>query len=342
MPESTGYSTYFDEAWKKVIERFFPQFILFFAPNLHKDVDFSQPFTFLDKEMQEVTKEGLKGAKFVDKLVKIYLKDGTEQWLLVHIEVQGEADRDFSLRMYRYFNRIFERYGKPIVSMAVVTGPANWKPSRTYEFKYYGSGVEFQYLLFRLSDFDRDKLLADDNPIALVVLAAQDAERHRRRSQERYDVKWRLIRLLYQRNYTRKEIVELFEFIDWVLQLSDGDEQRLWQDINNLEEVNRMPYITSVERIGIQKGYEQGIQQGVQQGFQQGKEQGIQEGVQQTFLRLILETLDERFGDIPSSISDEILQIKDHDQLRILQRQANRSRSIDDFCQQLRNQTADS
>ena len=146
------------------------------------------------------------------------------------------------------------------MSMAVVTGPSNWKPSRKYELKYYGSGVEFQYLLFRLADFDRDKLLADDNPIALVVLAAQDAERHRRRSQERYDVKWRLIRILYQRHYTRKEIVELFEFIDWVLQLSDGDEERLWQDINTLEEVNRMPYITSVERIGIKKGFEQGFQ----------------------------------------------------------------------------------
>ena len=320
MPESTGYNTYFDEAWKKVIERFFSQFLLFFAPNLYKDVDFSQPCTFLDKEMQEITKEGLKGAKFVDKLVKIHLKDGTEQWLLVHIEVQGEADRDFSLRMYRYFNRIFERYGKPIVSMAVVTGPANWKPSRKYELKYYGSGVEFQYLLFRLADFERDKLLADDNPIALVVLAAQDAERHRRRFRERYDVKWRLIRTLYQRNYTRKEIIDLFEFIDWVLQLNDQDEQRLWLDINTLEEVNRMPFITSVERIGIQKGFEQGVQQG--------------------FQLLILETLDERFGDIPSSISDDIRQIEDQSQLRTLQRQAIRSASIEDFRQHLRNQTS--
>ena len=90
-----------------------------------------------------------------------------------------------------------------------------------------------------------------------------------------------------------------------------------------------MPYITSVERIGIQKG------------FEQGKEQGFQQGVQHTFLRLILETLDERFVDIPSSISDEILQIEDHDQLRVLQRQANWSRSIEDFCQQLRNQTSE-
>jgi len=34
-----------------------------------------------------------------------------------------------------------------------------------------------------------------------------------------------------------------------------------------------MPYVTSVERIGIRKGIQQGIRQGVQQGFQQGLEQ---------------------------------------------------------------------
>ena len=99
-----------------------------------------------------------------------------------------------------------------------------------------------------------------------------------------------------------------------------------------------MPYITSVERIGIQKGYEQGMEQGVQQGVQQGREEGIQEGCQ----LLILETLDERFGDIPPSISDEIRQIDDQSRLRTLQRQAIRSASIEDFRQQLRNQTADS
>ncbi|MBK6431837.1 hypothetical protein [Candidatus Amarolinea dominans] len=35
-----------------------------------------------------------------------------------------------------------------------------------------------------------------------------------------------------------------------------------------------MPYITSVERIGMQRGIEQGIQQGIQQGMEQGMEQG--------------------------------------------------------------------
>ena len=76
-----------------------------------------------------------------------------------------------------------------------------------------------------------------------------------------------------------------------------------------------MPYITSVERIGIQKG------------------------VQQESQHLILETLDERFGDIPSAIADDIRQIEDHSRLRTLHRQAIRSASIEDFRQQLRNQT---
>ena len=74
-------------------------------------MDFSQPFTFLDKEMEQLSKKGMKRSKIVDKLVKIHLKDGSEQWLLVHIEVQGDEDENFSLRMFRYFYRIFDRYG---------------------------------------------------------------------------------------------------------------------------------------------------------------------------------------------------------------------------------------
>ena len=48
--------------------------------------------------MQKLSQQALKGAKVVDKLVKAYLKDGSEQWILVHIEVQGDEDKDFSQR----------------------------------------------------------------------------------------------------------------------------------------------------------------------------------------------------------------------------------------------------
>jgi len=46
-----------------------------------------------------------------------------------------------------------------------------------------------------------------------------------------------------------------------------ADLQRaLWRDLEQLERNRRMPYITSVERIGMEKGIQEGIQQGKQLG----------------------------------------------------------------------------
>lgn len=151
--------------------------------------------------MEQLSQQSIKGAKFVDKLVQVSLKDGNEQWILVHIEIQGEVDEEFSLRMYRYFYRIFDRYGKPVVSIAILTSSENWLTEGKFELKAYGSGVEFQYLPFKLMDYDREKLAEDDNPIALVVFAAQERERLRQ-SGNRYDAKWYLIRRLYERGYS--------------------------------------------------------------------------------------------------------------------------------------------
>ena len=112
LEPSSQYLTYFDEAWKQIIEQFFPQFIRFFVPELHQEIDFQKRVTFLDKEMEQLGQQALTGAKVVDKLAQVSLKVGGEQWILVHIEVQGDADQDFSLRMFRYFYRIFDRHGQ--------------------------------------------------------------------------------------------------------------------------------------------------------------------------------------------------------------------------------------
>ena len=146
-------------------------------------------------------------------------------------------------------------------------------------------------------------LEADENPMALVVLAAQQVDR--------FDAKWHLIRKLYDRGYSREEIIVLFKFIDWVIRLSATEEIRLWDELQTLEEVNRMPYVTSVERIGMERGLQQGLQQGAQQ--------------------TLLEILDERFGELPDTVSDAIHQIQDLAQLRLLHRQAIRSESLEEF-----------
>ncbi len=69
---------------------------------------------------------------------------------------------------------------------------------------------------------------------------------------------WRL----YKLGYDRQRVIDLFSFIDWVLQLPEPQALDFWRQVQEIEEEKRMQYITSVERIGMQQGTQQGMQQG--------------------------------------------------------------------------------
>ena len=47
-----------------------------------------------------------------------------------------------------------------------------------------------------------------------------------------------------------------------MMQVPKDLQNQLWQDLEQLERNRTMPYITSVERIGIEKGMQQGMRQG--------------------------------------------------------------------------------
>jgi hypothetical protein len=302
------YWKYFDEAWKKIIERFFPYMLRFFIPNLYQDADLSNGFIFLDKEMEQLSKKSKKGAKYVDKLVKVRLKDGRDQWILVHIEVQGYADKEFPERMFRYFYRIFDKYNEKIVSLALMTGTEKGESEGKFESKAYGSGVEFQYLSPRLMEYDKEELEKSDNPITLVILACQGREEAKIKG-EAYNIKLRLIRSLYEKGYTQDEIRAIFEFIDWIITLSDKEEKLIWEEVEKLEEVKMMPYVTSIERLTRKE----------------------------TKRELILEALYERFEEIPKDVAKSINGINNESKLDALFRIAVKCVSLDEFMQMLNN-----
>ncbi|WP_353571992.1 DUF4351 domain-containing protein [Candidatus Albibeggiatoa sp. nov. BB20] len=61
-----------------------------------------------------------------------------------------------------------------------------------------------------------------------------------------------------------------------------------------------MRYVTSVERIGMERGIEQGILQGMQQGLEEGVQQGEQS--------ILLRQLTRRFGTLPELLQERIKQ----------------------------------
>jgi hypothetical protein len=111
--------------------------------------------------------------------------------------------------------------------------------------------------------YDWSQLEQCTNPFAVVVMAhlkaMETAKDHD--FQKRYNWKLDLILRLYRAGFSRHEVIDLFTFIDWVLRLPAELEDTLWSRLQAEEEKRNMPYVTSVERIGIEKGRQEGIQE---------------------------------------------------------------------------------
>ena len=162
-----------DSAWKDIIEELFEDFLAFFFPRIHDDIDLTKGYTFLDKELQKILKTSETGKRYADKLVKVYLTSGDEKWLLIHVEVQGYREADLAERIYVYNYRIFDRYRKEVISAVILTDPdPSYRPER-YVRSRWGFTHTMAFPMVKLIDYRkrRDELKANASPFALVVEA---------------------------------------------------------------------------------------------------------------------------------------------------------------------------
>ena len=101
----------YDSAWKKVIKKLFKDFLEFFYPEIHGSIDFTKEIIFMDNELKEIIPDSNLGDRVADVLVKVHLQDGQTTYIciIIHIEVQGDPQKDFMERMFIYFYRIFDK-----------------------------------------------------------------------------------------------------------------------------------------------------------------------------------------------------------------------------------------
>src|SRR6266853_2034535 len=102
----------YDSPWKEALDVYFRAFLAFFYPLIHTDIDWSRGVESLDKELQQIAPKSAHGRRYVDKLVKVWRKNGREVWVLLHVEVQMHRQRGFGRRMYVYNTRIFDHFGR--------------------------------------------------------------------------------------------------------------------------------------------------------------------------------------------------------------------------------------
>lgn len=255
-----------DSPWKEALELRFPEFLALLFPKVNTLVDWEQPISFLDKELQQILPEADNGRTYADKLVQVGFKNGQTHWVLIHVEVQGEPEKAFAKRMFQYNYRIRDKYDKDVISLAVLSDTnANFRPER-YAFELASCKIMFTFPMVKLLDWkDRlDALLSSKNVFSLIV-AAQLQAKLLKEPEQRLDAKIQLIRLLYERGYSKEQILEVLRLIDWMMRLPDNLEIKCKQIVDQIEEEQNMAYVTSMERIAMQEGKLEGkLEQAIQ------------------------------------------------------------------------------
>src|SRR5262249_38348992 len=282
----TGY----DSPWKEALDRYFVRCMAFFFPHAHADIDWSRGYEMLDKELQPIVRRAKQGRRYVDKLVKVWLKTGEEKWLLIHIEVQSSREGEFPRRMHVYNHRIFDRYDREVISLAILADDdPTWRPNR-YESARWGFRSLTEFPIVKLLDYapQYQELEAESNPFAVVVLAHLKALETRRSPAERHAWKIRLVKGMYERGMDPEDVRRLFDFIDWVMELPEPIDHRFWDEIDAYPEEKRMPFLSIVDRVAM--------------------EQGLLEGIEVC--------LKMKFGAAGLELMPELRQIRDHELLR--------------------------
>jgi len=299
----------YDGAWKEGVEQYFEAFLAFFFPEIQAEIDWERGYEFLEQELQQLIKESEVGKQFVDKLIKVWLKDGKETWLLIHLEIQSQVDPNFTKRMFSYHYRIFDRYNQEVVSLAILgDNQANWRPQE-YSYGRWGCRLSLQFPIVKLLDYESrwSELEQSDSPFAVLVMAHLRTQATTQDLTGRLQWKLSLIKRMYEVGYSRDKIQQIFRLLDRLMTLPPELDLNFQAELERFEAEQEMTYMTSIERIG--------------------RAQTLQES--------ITEVLETRFNNVPPELIEQLKKIYELDRLKQLLKQSITISSISEFGQQL-------
>lgn len=255
---------------KSAFEEAFPDLLRFCFAKADQIFDMKKEPVFLDKELSELFPELEKqgGNRFVDMLAKVFLKDGKEEWILVHIEIQGSKDKNFAGRMFQYWHRIYDRYQTEITALAVFTGEKNQSRPDCFQKSFLGTEILYRYNVYHIFDDSEEGLLAMDNPFALIVLAAQKALLAGRIPEKELNQQRLMVAkaLIKSEKYSHERIGRFLYFLKQFVHVEDPKINRSFdKQIDILTgKQNTMGIIETIKKIQLDEAYEKGVEKGIE------------------------------------------------------------------------------
>ena len=278
-----------DQLWKAILEDLFDDFLRWFYQPYLEQIDFQRPFEFLDQELRKIFPESASKRRYVDKLIKVWLKDGSNSWFLLHVEAQSYSDPDFAERMYIYQYRIRDQHRQKITALAILADDnARYRPD-VYRYDFMGTSLAYQFRICKIMDLDILELEASENPFAIALATAWYGLRHNSRDDsQKLGFKIQLVKRLLQRNMSRERIKKVLEFIKYY---SKFDQPELYDKFEHIIQPNR-------KKMGILELVEkQAKRYYKKKGRQEGRQEGLAEGRQATLQVIIKKLLSKGLSD---------------------------------------------
>ncbi|MED4269589.1 Rpn family recombination-promoting nuclease/putative transposase [Geobacillus stearothermophilus] len=271
-----------DRLFKELLSTFFEEFLLLFFPNVYEHIDVRH-LSFLTEELFTDVTAGEKHR--VDLLVETKMK-GEDGLVIVHVEHQSYAQRTFPERMFLYFSRLFQKYRRRIVPIAIFSYDEHHdEPSSLVVQFPFLTVLDFRYLTVELCKLPWRAYIRHDNPVAAALLSKMGYN-----EEEKVEVKKEFLRMLVRLELDEAKQRLLFGFFETYLRLSEAEEIQLRNEVSQMETKEAkqvMELIVSYEQRGMEKGIEKGIEQGVKQGIKQGIKQGRQQGIEEGKLDVV-------------------------------------------------------
>jgi hypothetical protein len=307
----------FDTPWKDALDWYLKQLLKLLFPEYHRAIDWSVDYQSMSTELQQIVRDGEFGKTFTDKLYRVKTIEGDDIFLLFHIEVQSQQDKNFPERMFFYSCRLRDRYNDEVASLAILGDDnPNWRPTE-YRQEVIKTKTHFEFSIAKLIDWrDRiEELENDPTGVGLVIIAhLQSLETHRDYT-NRKEWKLRLYRTMLNRKLSPKETRQIFTIVDWFLELPKDIEKEFKNDVAKIELEKQMPLMGSFARLNFDEGKIE--------GFADGEAKGKAEG--------LLVALDIRFGEEGVRLGEELLRRPNYDWVPKLESQIRNARSIEEL-----------
>ncbi|BBD62475.1 hypothetical protein NIES2109_53190 [Nostoc sp. HK-01] len=239
-----------DRLFKELLTTFFWEFIELFFPEITAYLE-RDSITFLDKEVfTDVTA----GEKYeTDIVVKAKFRQ-QESFFLIHLEHQAYYQEAFDLRMYRYFARLYEKYGLPVYPIALFSYDRPKKVEQDFHQVAFPNKVvlQFNYDVIQLNRLNWREYLQQQNPVASALMAKMNIA-----PQDRPRVKSECLRLLATLQLDPARMQLISGLIDSYLRLNAQENEIFQAEIAQFEPTQQevvMQIVTSWMEEGIQQG----------------------------------------------------------------------------------------